>query len=288
MGSSRAPRSTSTAASTCADRGDAGRFGGKVVWITGASSGIGEQLALGFARAGARLVLSSRRRDELERVRLACERAAEHLVLPLDLARSETFAPATASVLARFGHVDIVLNNGGVSQRGLAIETAPEVERALMEVNYFGPVALTKAVLPAMLSRRAGHVVVVSSVMGYVGTPGRSTYAAAKHALHGYFDCLRTEVWRHGIRVTLACPGYVQTAVSDNALGPDGRKHGRTDRTHVGSMPADACAAAIMRGIARGREEVYVGREAAAIYIRRFAPWIYSQLARRMKSSVRP
>ena len=261
-------------------------FAGKVVWITGASSGIGEQLALQLARAGARLVLSSRRREELERVCLACERPDDHLVLPLDLARSETFAAAAADVLTRYGHLDILLNNGGVSQRGLAIATAPEVERELMEVNYFGPVALTKAVLPAMLSRRAGHVVVVSSVMGYVGTPGRSTYAAAKHALHGYFDCLRTEVWRHGIRVTLACPGYVQTAVSDNALGPDGRKHGRTDRTHVTGMRADACAAAILRGIARRREEGYEGREGAAIYIKRFAPWLYSQIARRMKSSV--
>jgi dehydrogenase/reductase SDR family member 7B len=260
-------------------------FAGKVVWITGASSGIGEALAYGFARAGARLVLSSRRRDELERVRLACERPADHFVLPLDLVRSETFAAAAADVLTRYGHLDILVNNGGVSQRGLAIDTAPAVERDLMEVNYFGPVALTKAVLPAMLSRRAGHVVVVSSVMGYVGTPGRSTYAAAKHALHGYFDCLRPEVWRHGIRVTLACPGYVQTAVSDNALGPDGRKHGRTDRTHARGMPVDACAARILRGIARGREEVYVGREAAAIYLRRFAPWLYSQIARRMKTS---
>jgi dehydrogenase/reductase SDR family member 7B len=262
------------------------KFAGQVVWITGASSGIGEALAYAFAREGARLVLSSRRPDELERVRQACERPEEHAVLPLDLTRSETFPAAVTEVLARCGHIDVLLNNGGVSQRALAADATLEVERALMEVDYFGPVALTKAVLPAMRERRAGRIVVVSSVMGYVGTPGRSTYAAAKHALHGYFDSLRAEVWREGIKVTLACPGYVKTAVSDNALGPRGEKHGRTDRTHQSGIAPERCAAAIVRGVARGREEIYVGGwEVAGIWLMRFTPWLFSRIARRMKFS---
>jgi len=263
------------------------RFAHQVVWITGASSGIGEATAYAFAQAGARLVLSSRRPEELERVRRACERPDEHCVLPLDLTRGETFPAAVAEVLARCGRVDVLVNNGGVSQRALAAAADLAVERALMEVNYFGPVALTKAVLPSMLARRAGHIAVVSSVMGYVGTPGRSSYAAAKHALHGYFDSLRAEIWRDGIKVTLICPGYVKTAVSDNALGPRGDKHGRTDSTHTTGITAEKCAAAIVRGVAHGREEVYVGGgEVAGIYVKRFAPWLLSRIVRKMKFSV--
>ena len=184
-------------------------------------------------------------------------------------------------MLARCGHIDVLINNGGVSQRSLAMDATLGVERALMEVDYFGPVALTKAVLPSMRARHAGRIVVVSSVMGYVGTPGRSTYAAAKHALHGYFDSLRAEIWRDGIGVTLVCPGYVKTAVSDNALGPRGEKHGRTDATHQTGITAEKCAAAIVRAVASGREEIYVGREAYAIYVKRFLPWLFSRIVRK-------
>lgn len=263
------------------------RFAHQVVWITGASSGIGEATAYAFAREGAQLVLSSRRSEELGRVRRACARSDEHLVLPIDLTRSETFPAVVAEVLARRGRIDVLVNNGGVSQRALAVDTDPTVERALMEVNYFGPVALTKAVLPSMLARRAGHVAVVSSVMGYIGTPGRSSYAAAKHALHGYFDSLRAETWRQGLKVTLICPGYVKTAVSANAVGPRGEKHGRTDGTHQTGIAPEKCAAAIVNGIARGREEVVVGGwEVAGIHVKRLMPWLLSRIVRKMKFSV--
>lgn len=263
------------------------RFEQKVVWITGASSGIGEALAHAFAREGARLVLSSRRPEELERVRRACARPDDHVVVPLDLRRGETFPSVVGEVLARCRRIDVLVNNGGVSQRALATNTAPEVERTLMEVNYFGPVALTRAVLPSMRANRAGQVVVVSSVMGYIGTPGRSTYAAAKHALHGYFDSLRAEVEREGIKVTLACPGYVRTAVSANALGPQGERNDRTDPTHLSGIAPEKCATAIVRGVARGQQEIYVGGwEVAGIYLKRFAPWLLSRLLRRMTFSV--
>jgi short-subunit dehydrogenase len=260
------------------------RFNDQVVWITGASSGIGEALALAFAREGTRLVLSSRRPEELERVRAACARPDAHLVLPLDLCRPEDFPAAVARVLTACGHVDILVNNGGVSQRAHAADTTSAVERALMEVNYFGQVALTKAVLPTMRERRSGHIVVVSSVMGYIGTPGRSTYAAAKHALHGYFDSLRGEVWREGIKVTLACPGYVQTAVSANALDAQGGKHGRTDATHRRGITPEKCARVIVEAVARGREEIAVGGpEVFAIHLKRWLPWLASRIIRRMK-----
>ena len=262
------------------------KFTNQVIWITGASSGIGEATAYAFARAGARLVLSSRREAELERVRLGCARPEEHRIVPLDLARSDTFPDIVEQVLGSCGKIDVLINNGGISQRALGLRASESVERTLMEIDYFGPVALSKAVLPSMCARRSGHVVVVSSVMGYVGTPGRSTYAAAKHALHGYFDSLRAELWREGIHVTLVCPGYVQTAVSDNALGPDGTKHGQTDRSTSRGLPASRCANAIVCAVERRREEVYVGgAEVAGIYLKRFAPWLFSRIVRRMKFS---
>ncbi|MDO8538969.1 MAG: SDR family oxidoreductase [Opitutaceae bacterium] len=262
------------------------KFHNQIVWITGASSGIGEALAYAFAREGARLVLSSRRVAELERVRAQCARPANHVVVPLDVTHSDTFPAIVAEVLARCGRIDVLVNNAGVSQRALASDTTPEVERLLMEIDYFGPVALTKAVLPSMRVRGAGHVVVVSSVMGYVGTPNRSTYAAAKHALHGYFDSLRAETWREGIQVTIACPGYVRTAVSANALGPRGEQHGRTDDTHSSGIAPERCAAAIVRGVARRREEVHVGGwEVSGIYLKRFVPWLFSRIVRRMNFS---
>lgn len=263
------------------------RFKDQIVWITGASSGIGEATAYAFAREGARLVLSSRRAAELERVRATCARPDEHVIVPFDFTRIDSFAGVVNDVLQRCGHIDILINNGGIGQRALALDAAPEIERTLMEVDYFAPVALTKAVLPAMRSRRKGHVVVISSVMGYVGTPGRSTYAAAKHALHGYFDSLRAELFRDGIPVTIVCPGYVRTAVSDNALGPRGEKHGRTDSHTSRGIAPERCADAIVRGVARRREEIHVGGwEIVAIYVKRFTPWLFSRLVRRMTFSV--
>jgi dehydrogenase/reductase SDR family protein 7B len=261
------------------------RFPGQVVWVTGASSGIGEALAHAFAREGARLILSSRRPEELERVRRACARPEDHLVQALDLAQSRTFPAAVRDVLARCGRIDVLVNNGGVSQRAFAADTRPEVERALMEVDFFGPVNLTRAVLPAMRAQGAGRIVVVSSVMGYVGIPGSSTYAAAKHALHGYFDSLRAELAPAGVKVLLVCPGYVSTQVSRNALGPQGDRHGRMDPHTARGITPEKCAAAIVRGLARGREEIYVGGwEVAGIWLMRFAPWLFSRIARRIKS----
>ena len=263
------------------------RFTQQYVWITGASSGIGEALCHAFAEEGARLVLSSRRPAELERVRARCARPGDHVIVPLDVTRPETCPAAVAGVLARCGRIDVLVNNAGVSQRAFAVDATPEIERALMEVNYFGPVALTKAVLPSMCARRSGQLLVVSSVMGYLGTPGRSTYAAAKHALHGYFDSLRAEVWRDNIAITLACPGYVRTAVAANALGPRGRSDDADIRTPPRGIAPRRCAAAILNGVARRRREVYVGGwEVAGIYLQRFLPGLVARIVRRMTFSV--
>ncbi len=207
------------------------RFREKIVWITGASSGIGEALCYAFSNEGARLVLSARRAEELDRVRAKCAGEGDaHLVLPLDLTRFDELPGKAQEALAHFGRIDILVNNGGVSQRSLAKDTAFEVDQALININYLGTVRLTKAVLPSMLERSSGHLVVISSLVGHVGTPLRSAYAASKHALHGFFNSLRAEVWRENVKVTIVCPGYIRTDVSINAFAGDGGKFNKMDR----------------------------------------------------------
>src|SRR5580698_8228408 len=165
-------------------------FNNKVAWITGASSGIGEFLAYALSARGARLILSGRRLEELERVKKACNNPGEVQILALDLADSPSLEAKTADAIACFGRVDIMVHNGGITQRSLVAETDMAVYRRIMEVNFFGYVELTRALLPHFLERKAGHFVVTSSVMGKLGTPMRAGYASSKHALHGFFDWL--------------------------------------------------------------------------------------------------
>ncbi|HYH46848.1 MAG TPA: SDR family oxidoreductase [Thermoanaerobaculia bacterium] len=257
---------------------------GKVVWITGASSGIGEALARDLAGRGARLILSARRADRLEEVRAGLPRPDDHLVLPLDLGQAASLPAAAAEALRRRPHIDVLVHNGGVTQRSLAKDTGLDVDRRLFEVNFFGTVALTKAVLPSMLARRAGHLVVVTSLVGRVGTPMRSSYAAAKHALHGFFDSLRAEVWREGIQVTLVCPGFVRTEVSLHALTADGTPQGTMDRAQQHGMAPEVCAARIVRAVEQGRNEVLIGgRERFAVPLMRFAPNVFHRVVRKAR-----
>lgn len=257
------------------------KLAGKVVWVTGASSGIGEALCYELAARGASLVLSARRSEVLKNVQSACANPDNHLALPLDMLAPELFAPAFQTVLDRFGRVDILLNCAGMSQRGTAVETELLVDRRLMELNYFGPIALTKLLLPSMLARRDGQIVVISSLMGKVALPKRGAYAASKHALHGFFDALRAEVYAQGIAVTIVCPGYVRTNASFNALEGDGTPHNKLDKEIAGGMSAEKCARQIVRAIESRRREVYIaGYEKVGLYVERFAPGLFSWITR--------
>ncbi|HLP07248.1 MAG TPA: SDR family oxidoreductase [Opitutaceae bacterium] len=258
------------------------RFAQRVVWITGASSGIGEALAVAFAREGAQLVLSSRREEELERVAVRCAGGPRPFVLPLDLTRPQEFASAAAAVQTRFGRLDVLVNNGGVGERALAQDTLPAVERAVMEVNYFGAVGLTKAALPILLAQRSGCIVTMSSVMGYVGTPKRAAYAASKHALRGWFDSLRAEIEPQGVHVCLVCPGWVRTNISRNALTADGAAHARMDRTQERGVAPERVAESTLRAVLRRRDEVLVGGgELWAVRLKRHFPRLWAWVLRR-------
>ncbi len=241
-------------------------FSDAVVWITGASSGIGEALALELSRRGARVVLSARRRQELERVQDRCVRngaAPEKLlVLPLDIVDYDAMPAAVESVLSEFSRVDMLINNAGISQRSFCLDTDMAVYRKLFEVDVFGQIALTKQVLPVMVRQGSGRLVVTSSVAGKVGVPDRTGYCAAKHAVMGFFDSLRTEVAHLGIRVSTVIPGFINTNVSINALGGGGKATGQKDADIAGGMDVARCAALIAEGLAAGVEEIEVGEGA--------------------------
>jgi short-subunit dehydrogenase len=255
-----------------------------------ASSGIGEALTYALAtKKGIRLILSARRKEELERVKGNCPAQVQPniRVLPLDLSQPETLRLSVEAAIQFFGHVDVLINNGGISQRSLAKETALSVDRQIMEVDYFGAVALTKYLLPLFLKRKSGHFVTVSSVMGKIGTPYRSGYAAAKHALHGFYDSLRAELWKDckNIFVTLICPGWIRTNVTLNALTGNGSKLNQMDNTTAKGLSARKCAQKIIEAIEEKKNEVYIGgfKETYAVKLKRFFPSLFSRIVRNAK-----
>lgn len=257
------------------------KFEQQVVWITGASAGIGEAMAYAFARAGAQLILSARRLAELERVKQNLPAETNVLILPLDLEKPEIFPDLVQQAITRFGRLDIVVHNGGISQRAYVKDAPLALDQKIMNINYFGAVALTKAVLPSMLAQQSGHLVVISSLVGKFGSPLRSAYAASKHALHGFFDSLRAEVWRDHIRVTLVCPGYIRTQISYNALNERGLKYNRLDENQARGMAPDKCAALILRAVANNKQEVVIGgKEIIGVYLKRFFPGLLRRIIR--------
>jgi short-subunit dehydrogenase len=256
----------------------------KTVWVTGASSGIGKAVVQALDRAGAKVVLSARREKELEEVRADLSDPQRHHVEPLDLARHETIAAAVDRVTEATGGIDILINNGGVSQRSLVRDTDFAVDRRLMDINFLGTVALTKAVLPGMVQRGGGMVVVVTSLVGELSTPLRSAYAASKHALHGWFDALRAEEHDNGIRVLLAMPGFIRTELPLHALTGDGAPQGRMDAAQEAGMAPEVCAQRLLRAVQREREQVIIaGRERAGLYLNRWFPALFRKLIRRVK-----
>ncbi len=257
------------------------KLAGKVIWISGASSGIGEALALDMASRGALLVLSARRQDVLENVRARCANPEKHIVLPLDIRQPAQFPAAVEAVNERFGKLDIQIHCAGISQRATAVETDLKVDRHLIELNYLGPVALAKQVLPQMLARGDGQIVVISSLLGKFAIPLRSAYAGSKHALHGFFDALRAEIEPQGVSVTIVCPGFIRTNASFNALEGDGTAHNKMDPEIDRGLAPEVCARRIVRAIENRRSEVYIGgKEVLGVYFSRFAPRLFRRFIR--------
>jgi len=263
-------------------------FKDQVVWITGGSSGIGEALALQFSAEGAKVVLSARREEELKRVRESCEaRGADQgsiLAVPLDVTDCDAMPAAVEQITGAFGRIDMLINNAGISQRSLCVDTDMSVYRRIFEVDVLGQIALTKHVLPIMIEQASGHVVITSSVAGKVGAPYRTGYCAAKHAVMGFYDALRAEVSHQGIRVTTITPGFIQTNVSVSALKGDGTSFGKTDKDIAGGMDVTRCAKVILDGIRKGKPEIAVGEglEMKALWLKRLFPRLVFRKAAEM------
>ncbi|MEC7120988.1 MAG: SDR family oxidoreductase [Pseudomonadota bacterium] len=257
----------------------------QVVWITGASAGIGEALAIELAKQGARLVLSARRAPQLQRVADRCQliNGLSHMVLPFDVTDRQAAESAYQMLIAECGHLDWLINNAGVSQRALVLDTLPEVDRQIMALDYFAPVDLTRLVLPDLLARRSGRLVYISSVAGLVGTQYRASYAAAKAAIHLWANSLRAEVADQGIQVSVIFPGFVNTDVSVNALVGDGTALGSMDEAQANAMAADAFAAQAVRGLLRGQDYLVIGgaKERFATLLGRVSPSMLYRVVRR-------
>ncbi|XP_061700882.1 dehydrogenase/reductase SDR family member 7 isoform X2 [Syngnathoides biaculeatus] len=254
----------------------------RVVWITGASSGIGEELAYQLARCGSRLVLSARREDELKRVKRQCLESSslkdeDILVLPMDLLERTTHKAKTRAAIEYFGQIDILINNGGRSQRSLFLDTGIDVYEALMELNFLGTVSLTKHVLPHMTRRGTGAIVTVSSVLGLAGAPLASGYAASKHALQGFFNSLRTELYDYpNILISNVCPGPVQSFITENAFTEELHKPVASAGNQEHKMPTSRCVSLILAGIANSVKEMWIAQQPflAFYYVWQYAPTV--------------
>jgi short-subunit dehydrogenase len=260
----------------------------KTVWITGASSGIGKETALQLASiSGIRLILSARSVEKLQGVQKSCiEKGAQCEVLPLNLEESDKLTDKAKQALSIFNGVDILVNNGGISQRSSVIETPIENDRKIMEIDYFSSVILTKAILPHMVTQKSGHIVVVSSISGCFGFPLRSAYCAAKHALYGFFESLDIEMRKHGIAVTIVSPGRIQTNISYAALNKDGKAHGRMDEGQANGMPVEICVRKMLRGIRKKKHEILIGnKEVLMVHFYRKIPALFHAIAGKIKAT---
>ena len=259
-------------------------FKNKVVWITGASSGIGKGLAMKLAKQDCKIILSSRNYDQLLDVQKKCENPENIKILPFDLVDYTKMQQVTEDALQLFGKIDILINNGGISQRSPIIETSIEVDKKLIDIDYLGTVALSKALLPYFVANQSGHYVVVSSLMGKFSSPLRSAYCGAKHALHGFFDALRLEHDKDNIKVTIICPGFVNTNVARNALTADGSKQGYQDDMTENGLDVDVFVKCMLKAIRKEKYETYIGKfEKFGVYVKRLSPKLLHQLVLRSK-----
>jgi len=248
-------------------------FNNKVIWITGASSGIGKTLVASLAKQKCQLIISSRRLTDLENVKNAQPNPENIACVPFDLADYNNMLPIVESAIDSFGTIDILINNGGISQRSLIIETDIAVDKKLMEVDYLGTVALTKALLPYFVRQKSGQFVTVTSLMGKFASPYRSGYCGAKHALHGFFDALRLEHEKDGISVTLICPGFVNTDIARHALIGNGEQQNTQDTATEKGLPVNVFTERMLKAVYKNKFEVYIGKkEVLGVFLKRFFP----------------
>jgi short-subunit dehydrogenase len=263
-------------------------FDNATVLITGAGGGLGRATALAFAAAGARIAALDRDSSGLESLHAELEaRGAEALVLPCDITDAAACERAVAATAQRFGTIDVLVNNAGISHRSGFASTGLDVIRRVMEVNFFGAVNCTKAALPHLVASR-GLIVAVSSVAGYTPLIARTGYSASKHALHGFFESLRTELEPQGVHVMIVCPSFVATRIDRNALGGDGQPVRHAQVTVGRPLAAEAAAAELLAGARAGKRLLLIGPTARQAWLlSRIAPALYERImARRLRAEL--
>jgi short-subunit dehydrogenase len=260
-------------------------FTNKTIWITGASSGIGRAVALELSKENTKLILSDINESGLIEVTTACEKnGCITIIAPMDLSNEKSVTEAAQKVLEKQPIIDCLYHFAGISQRSLVSETPMFVDRKIFEINFFGAIALTKAVLPGMIKNGGGQLAVTSSLVGKFGFPLRSSYSATKHALHGFFESLRAENKQNNIQVSIFIPGRVKTNISVNAITKDGKSHGKMDAGQDTGISPEKAAKIICRGLKKEKKEILVGgKELIMVHIRRFLPRLYYYLSSRIK-----
>jgi short-subunit dehydrogenase len=257
-------------------------FKDKVVWVIGASSGIGEQLCYELNRKGARLIISSRNSEKLELVNLNLpQNPGTAGIVTMDLAEHAALPGLVRTAWNHFGHIDVIFCNAGIAVRDWALSTSAEVDKKIMDVNYFGTVIITKSILPFFIKRGKGNIVVTSSLSGKYGVPKTSPYAASKHALHGFFETLRSETYKDGIKITLVVPGIIKTRITAHAITGSGDKYGKVEKSFEQAYPAQKAALKMIRAAEKEKEEVFVGgTEGITLVLNRLSPYLLRRFIR--------
>jgi len=261
-------------------------FKDKYIWITGASDGIGKELAIQLAKKGAHIILTARNIEKLNQVKNSLS-GTKHLVYPMDLLKTEEIPQKVKNLLQQVPTIDSLVNNAGISQRSLVKETSIDVDRKIMELDHFSKVILTKSLLPHFLEKKNGQIVTISSIAGKIGTPMRSAYCAAKHAIIGFMDSLRAEVHQDNINVLVVTPGSIKTNISINALEGDGKAHSVTDPAIANGMPVEECARRIVKAMEQEKSDLLIakGKEKMATHLKRFFPSLVYKLVRSTPST---
>ena len=255
-------------------------WNGKRIWVVGASSGIGKGLVNELSKRGSKLIISARRTELLQAI-ADVHSETEIKVLPADLEQHDELPAIAQKAWSIFGGLDYVFLNAGMSVRDLVSETMTEAERKVMDINFWGPVIITKELLPQFIKSNEAHIVVTSSLSGKYGVPKLASYAASKHALHGYFDSLRTETFKTGLKIHIAIPGFIKTNITVAGLKGDGTVNGQMQQSLEKGMDADKCAEIILKNLAKGKEEFVVGgSERHTVFINRLFPGLTKRMIR--------
>lgn len=260
-------------------------FTEKTIWITGASSGIGKAVAIKLSKENTHLILSDINEKGLREVADICKKnGCTTKIAPVDLSDEKSVNSVIMRVIDKKTTIDCLYHFAGISQRSLVRETPIFVDRKIFEINFFGAVALTKAVLPEMINNGGGQIAVTSSIVGKFGFPYRSSYSATKHALHGFFESLRAENKHNNIQVSIIIPGRVKTNISINAINKDGKTHAKMDDGQDSGITAEKAAGIICRNLKKNKKEILVGgKELMMVHIRRFLPRLYYYMSSRIK-----